>query len=258
VRFLRRILVGAAVLLALLLGAAWVVPPVMDWSRQRAAMEALASVALGRKVRIEGTIGLRLLPEPMLTARGVRVLGGEDTDRLRIGSLRLGVALGSLLRGRVVARELVLAGAEWRLPWPPEGDGFGLPSWQVGFSGRVEDGRISIGPWRISDIQLSLSGAEDGALRLDGRLAVPGVANGRPWQVVARIGEPGPGGRTWVEANLSGRDQLNGVVAAMTGTLGGAEGGAGRLSLRGPDLSRLLPGPAGPFRAEGKLRGAAS
>ena len=76
-RFLRRILVGIAVLLALLLGAAWVVPPRMDWGRQRDAMEALASAALGRKVRIEGAIGLTLLPVPMLNASGVRVLGGS-------------------------------------------------------------------------------------------------------------------------------------------------------------------------------------
>ena len=117
-RGLRRIGLLMASLLVVLLGVALVLPPLWDWSRQRETMEAFAAAALGRPVRIEGAISLTLLPEPTLSAGRVQVLGDSDGGELRIRSLRLGVALWPLLRGRVVAKELVLRGPELRLPWP--------------------------------------------------------------------------------------------------------------------------------------------
>ena len=248
----RGIGVVAACLLVFLLGVAWVLPPLWDWSRQRDTMEAFAAAALGRPVRIEGAIGLTLLPEPMLTAGRVRVQGDADAGELRIRSLRLGVALGPLLRGRVVARDLVLVGPELRLPWPPAGGmapGIVLPSWYAGFAGRIEDGQLWLGALGLRDIQATIATGEDGALSIAGRVQAAGQA----WQLAARIGQPGEDGIAGIELTSTGRDRGAGTVLAINGAVGGKGGLNGRLTLHGPDLSVWTPAPPVAFRAEGSL-----
>lgn len=252
-RGLRRIGIVAAGLLVFLLGVALVLPPLWDWNRQRDTMEAFAAAALGRAVRIEGAISLTLLPEPMLSAGRVRVLGGADEGELRIRSLRLGVALWPLLRGRVVARELVLRGPELRLPWPPTSPLLTLPAWYAGFAGRVEDGQMHIGAISVRDIQANLVSTDDGALTVSGRAPM----GGHLWQLSARIGQPGRDGAASTDITVTGRDRAAGHGLAFTGSLGGVSGLRGRLSVHGQDLSLWLPAPAMAFRAEGALRQAA-
>lgn len=249
-RGLRRIGLLMASLLVVLLGVALVLPPLWDWSRQRETMEAFAAAALGRPVRIEGAISLTLLPEPTLSAGRVQVLGDSDGGELRIRSLRLGVALWPLLRGRVVAKELVLRGPELRLPWPLVSPAAALPAWYAGFAGRIEDGQISIGAVTLRDIQASLTATEDGTLSIAGRLPLMG----QPWQLSARIGQPASDGMAAADITLTGRDRAMGHSAALAGSLGGTSVPRGMLSVYGPDLSLWLPAPAMAFRAEGELR----
>ena len=256
-RWLSRSAVGVVGLLAVLLAAAWVLPAFWDWSRQRATMEALAGLALGRTVHIEGAIALTLLPEPMLTASGVRVLNGAEAGELHVQSLRLGVAMWPLLRGQVVARELVLSGAELRLPWPPisaaSAPAMAIPAWYGGFGGRVENGRIAIGALRLQDIQLSVSSSDAGILTLSGRLGMPGGA-GQSWDIAVRLGQPEADGTAALDATLNGRKRLAGVSLAFAGRLGGSAGLVGRLRAQGPDLSQLMIAPALAFQADGPLR----
>jgi uncharacterized protein involved in outer membrane biogenesis len=96
VRAARFVLGGLAGLLILILGAAWLLPSVLDWNRYRTSFEALASSALGQPVAIEGPITLTLLPHPVLTASRVSVGATSelrDGSYIAVDSLRLRVAL---------------------------------------------------------------------------------------------------------------------------------------------------------------------
>ncbi len=245
----RRIGLGAAILLSCLIAAAWLLPPLWDWNRQRETMEAFAAAALGRPVHIAGGIKLTLLPEPMLVADQVQLPGAGSAGELRIRSLRLGVGLAALLGGRIVARHLVLQGPELTLPWPPAPADIAAPAWYAGLDGRIEEGRISIGAVRLSDITADISVAEDGVLSLAGQLTMAGAA----WRVSGRLGQAGPVGGG-IELTLSGQASAAGTRIGFTGEMRGEAGIGGRLSMQGPDLSAWLPVPPTRFRAEGALR----
>lgn len=63
-------------------------------------MGAFVGLALGHTVHIEGTIGLTLLPELMLTATGVHVLNVANGGELHVQSLLLGSRRGRYCGGR--------------------------------------------------------------------------------------------------------------------------------------------------------------
>ena len=118
---LQRLRLFAALLvlsLAVTVTAAWIVPRVLDWGQYRAAVEAVASAGLGRPVRIAGPIRLSLLPEATLVAGDVTVPDTGDGASATAAQLRLRVALGALLAGRIEPQDLALRGVQMRLPWP--------------------------------------------------------------------------------------------------------------------------------------------
>ena len=95
------------IVVAMAVGALWASPAWLDWGRYRDSIASLVAAGIGRPVRITGQVALHLLPQPVLTASGVEVEDAGDGISLRTRELRLGVALGPLLAGRVQARELV-------------------------------------------------------------------------------------------------------------------------------------------------------
>ncbi|MGE5516345.1 MAG: AsmA family protein [Bacteroidota bacterium] len=95
---------GALALLAV------AVPPMIDWSGTRDQIAQRIATATGRPVRIEGKLGLRLLPSPALAAEGL-VIGnpaGMPGELARVERLRLKLALLPLLTGSVRVRSLEL------------------------------------------------------------------------------------------------------------------------------------------------------
>src|ERR1700758_305238 len=140
-RALRNLGIAAAALLALLLGAAWVVPQHLDWDRTRGTLAGFASQVLGRKVRIEGHVSLNLLPNPTLTANGISVADTGDGIAISAAALRLQVALPALLRGRIEPRDLVLQSPVMRVPFPFSPSAVAnRPAWLRGLAARIEDG----------------------------------------------------------------------------------------------------------------------
>ncbi|WP_332683527.1 AsmA family protein [Bosea sp. (in: a-proteobacteria)] len=127
--FLAGLLVAA--LLAALLG-----PGFVDWREYRPHFEQRIGAALGLETRIAGDIGLRLLPSPRLTLRGVR-LGGPDsaTSAANIERLTVELALSSLARGEFRLTEAeadgmaltLVADAAGAVLMPPR-RGTGLPA----------------------------------------------------------------------------------------------------------------------------------
>ncbi len=248
-----RLLAAAlASLLVLAAAAAAIVPPMLDWNRYRGAIASLAASAIGHPVRIDGPVSLSLLPEPVLTASRIGVADEAGHFALTARALRLRVALGPLLGGRIDARDLTLTGAALWLAWPLgfRPDVARLPAWLTGLAARVEDGRLLIGGFSLTGIDATL--ARD---PLTGTLAAAGIATlyGRSWRFTAHLSPPGGDGSAALALTLDGEGALAGTGGRFSGQMAADGSFAGRVSGRGGDLSLLLPAPVMAWQAEGRL-----
>jgi uncharacterized protein involved in outer membrane biogenesis len=249
-RLLGWLLGALATLVVLTALAAWLVPPMLDWTRYRGEIIALASGTLGRSVRIDGPISLTLLPQPVLTAAAVSVDGGDATIAVR--SLRLRVALWPLLRGKVAARDLVMRDFDMHVPWPitvPSG-AVHRPEWLAAVSARIEHGRVFLGDLVFTDIDADLSTAAT-----TGGTAASGTArlSGNTWHVSLRLSPPGADGSVAIDVALDGQGKLQDTGATLAGQIAGDGTLGGRVTARGPNLAALLPAPAVAFKADGRL-----
>jgi uncharacterized protein involved in outer membrane biogenesis len=251
----RFLLAAVGLLLAVGLAAAWLLPPRLDWSRYRGAIATLASERLGREVSIAGPVSLRVLPEPVLMADGVSLADAGDGIAIRAAQLRLRVALGALVRGRIDARELVLHGVDMHVPWPfqPIRIAAGAPGWFAVASVSVEDSRLSIGHLSFSGIAATLTTDV-----LTGSYAAAGVVqfSGRTWQFTTRLSGPGQDGTAGLDLSLDGRGTVQGVGATLSGQIQADGRFGGRLTGRGPDLSQLVAAPQVPFTLHGRVSAA--
>jgi hypothetical protein len=290
VRGLRWLPAGLALLIAAAVAGVWLLPSMLDWNRYRATIAELASARVGLPVAIDGPISLTLLPHPTLTAGRVSLAGGGGTATAR--ELRLQVALGPLLAGRIDARDLVLRGLDVRLPWAPSAGPALLaraaPDWLSHVSARVEGGRLSIGGLVLSGIDATLATSDTtgsymlaGTARLgeppaakapetapgaggaggkrvadrqaDGRQADGRRAGEQGWHFTARLSRPGGDGAVGLELAVDGLGRLVGLGGSLTGQVRRDGTLAGQVALRGPDLAQLLPAPAVAFRAQGRV-----
>ncbi len=237
--------------IGLTVAAAWFVPRFLDWGQYRAAVEAVASAGLGRPVRIAGPIRLSLLPEATLVAGDVTLPDTGDGASATASQLRLRVALGALMAGRIEPQDLVLRSAHMRLPWPLTAlVSVGLVA-PAGLHARVEDSTLAIGGLQVTAI--------DGELRVDpttGLLSAAGLASvmERAWQMTGRLGRAGADGSATVEITLDGQGSAVGTGGTLSGQIAPDGGLAGRVSGRGPDLSLLLPAPGVAWKADGQIK----
>jgi uncharacterized protein involved in outer membrane biogenesis len=105
------ILYGLAGLLVLLIAAILIGPSLIDWNAHKGRILAAIEEQTGRKAAIDGDIDLTVFPSPALRVGGVRIAnftGAKTADMLRLKELRLRVAIGALLEGRVVVEQLDL------------------------------------------------------------------------------------------------------------------------------------------------------
>jgi hypothetical protein len=233
------------------LAAAWLVPPLLDWNQYRDDIAHLVSDKLGRAVHIDGNVSLQLLPQPTLTAARISVAEADDGLAMKLGELRLRLALGPLLSGRIDAQELELRGLDVKLPWPYAPAPFSLrsPTWLQSVSARIEGGRLQIGSVAVTGIAATLGTGEAGSTALAGQATISGAA----WHLTARLAQPDALGAAGLDLSLDGQGRMQGLGAMFSGQIAPDGTVAGRVSGRGPDLSRLLPAPAVPFKAEGRL-----
>ena len=245
---------GTALLLLALL-AAWQLPSHLDWNRYRGAIATVASARLGRPVTIGGQIRLLVLPEAVLVADGVTLADRGDGVSARIGALRLRIALGPLLRGRLVPRRLELDDPAVVLPWPlPRGAVTAVhPGVSGGFTASVEGGSLRLGGVTLSGI--------NGGVQIDpdtGAFAAQGVAGlaGLPWRFTTLIGAPGADGISLLTVTLDGQGVALGTGGTVRGRILAGGSVQGSLALRGDNLAHLMPGPALPWRLQGKFEAA--
>ncbi len=245
-------LIGLASFVVLAVLAIWQVPQWLDWTRYRATIEVLATTMLGRTVVIQGPIALTILPEPSLTATQVGIGTGSSNDvSIHVKALRLRVALWPLLTGHIEARDLVLGGADVRIPWPAEARVLRAhpPAWLGAFAARIEDGSFRIGRIGISGIDATLTSSETGAFSVSGSAKF----SGQDWHFGARLTSPGADDAVGLDATLDGQGKAAGLSASVAGQLGADGSFDGNISSRGTNLSALVPAPPVAFRADGRL-----
>lgn len=244
----RRITLGLLVALPLLLVAAlWFGPRLTDWNEHRDRLAILAAGRLGQPVKLSGSVKLGLLPQPMLEAGGVTIGGPDSGLSIQARALRLRLDLGALLRFRLEPREVVLVGAEIRLPWPPtSGQPFRPPPWLTELRGRIEDSRIIIGSVVLERVTAELAaGAATDALKIDGRFRWRNLDT----TFQTTLGRPGWDDAAPMDLTLSAANaslSTSGVLLPEGGFEGSLQGG-------GSDLSALVPGPPGEFRLRGRI-----
>lgn len=248
--FLRPLAWISAFVAALAVLAAWLVPPRLDWTTYRDALEQIATAQLGREFRIEGPFAMTLLPAPRLVARGVRI--GEDGEGVTGSAeeLRLTLALGRLLIGEVAVTELTLVAPRLMvrdLPVPLWAASIRPAPFLAGTRVTLERGTLVVGGVTLSDVSARL--AAQGPL---GPYTVAGSfgLGALPVEAQLTLGRAGIDGAATLEAAFSSR----GARVSTSGVV--LHGGfvfSGQVEAEGPDLSALLPAPPLPFRAEARL-----
>lgn len=240
--------------IALLL-TVWIVPAMLDWNRYRSEIADFAAAELGRPVRIGGDVTLKLLPRAVLTAADVTFPDQGDGVSAHLQALRLEVAVGPLLRGRLVVRDLVLGAPALTLPWPlPARLGSPIPPYvRHAFTARLEGGSVALGAVAVTGIDAAVrSDAATGALRIAGAAALAGA----PWRFSTTLGAPDADGRGALSISVDGQDAFAGTAGSFAGSL--AQGIlAGQVEGRGPDLAQLAAAPHGAWQARGPFTAAA-
>ncbi len=246
-RALRVLGVLAALLAVLAAAGAWIVPGELDWSRYRRPIEGFVSAALGRPVGIGGEVRLSVLPEPELIARDVRI--GEGDAAVVAGSIRLRVALLPLFAGRLEPREIVLAEPRLRLPWPLPAATLprAPPSTGEGLRLRLAGGTLEIGRLAVDRIDLMLTaGGAAGGFDAEGTA----LLFGRRLHLTARLTDAGADGSAGLTVTVA---DDGGMSARLSGQIDAEGEFAGQVRLTASSFATLLPGPAVPFEAEGRL-----
>ncbi|MBB5702691.1 uncharacterized protein involved in outer membrane biogenesis [Ochrobactrum daejeonense] len=97
-----RIFVIVGGLLVLLLTAALIVPPFVDWSGYRADFEREATRILGRPVKVAGDVSARLLPFPSVAFSDVRVGADATHPVMTVDTFSMDAELMPFLRGQLL------------------------------------------------------------------------------------------------------------------------------------------------------------
>jgi hypothetical protein len=233
----------------------WLVPAMLDWTRFRTAIAGFAAAELGRPVTIGGGVTLSLLPSAVFTAGDVNFPDQGDGVSAHLHALRLQVAILPLLSGRLVVRDLVLGEPVLQLPWPlPANLGAPVPPYvRRPFAARVEQGSVQIGGVAVTGIDAALhSDAVSGALGILGSARLAGA----PWRFSTSLGAPDLTGQTSLDLSVDGEREFAGTGGRLSGVIS-YRTLDGRIEGHGPDLSRLMAGPAGAWHIEGPFTAAA-
>ncbi len=108
---MNKFLIGVGVFLAIFVAAIVIGPGLIDWNSYKADLTAQAERFTGRKLTINGTIEISILPTPALVANDVHlsnVDGASGADMVSLKSLQVRVALGPLLAGQLKVQSVRL------------------------------------------------------------------------------------------------------------------------------------------------------
>lgn len=251
---MRKILIGFAVTLTLILLAALIVPSFIDWNRFKAEIESQARLATGRELTIGGDISFSVLPAPTLAVAEValaNIPGASETPLLRLKRLDAQISLLPLLTGKIKIARFDLQQPEIFLEITPEGQN----NWTFAATPQAEE---APGPATVPetgeangaapDIRLDELNIRDGAVtytnrQTDTQLQITGIK--------ATLSANSLQGPFTIDASVT----LNGTALALESSVGNLAGtratpvtatldidsGKGRIDFRG---SVADPGPA--------------
>ncbi|MBX5454281.1 MAG: AsmA family protein [Acidobacteriia bacterium] len=239
-------------LASLAAAAAAIAPELIDWNSYRTEIETLASTKLHTKLRIEGPIALRLLPEPEFAAQNITVEDPRLSARFAAKSMYMRLSLLSLLAGQLAVEDIALRGPDMRLSWPlspqihlPRRPP--LPGQPLHM--RVTAGHLAIGGLILTEINAGfLIGGPAGGYTAEGTAR----AWGRPFSFALRLTDFGLDGSAGLTLNLR-EEGPSGLKARFSGQIATDGSLGGTLGVTGTDLSALVPAPASPFSAEGRF-----
>jgi hypothetical protein len=235
-RVARRII---AVLVVIGLAAVAIVylPRIASGNYHRAAIERLASDALGRRVSIAGPIELSLLPDPQLRADTITI-GSPKGGLITAATLKLDLAPLPLLLGRLRATRLTLRKPDVTLPWPLPGGAAAVapPLWLASLHATIVDGVFRLGSLTFDHVDLSIfTGGPNAVLAASGTLTIGGMpasvtldidntGGAAPAPVQSTIRLDGNAGRMAFKGTLDHASVLRGTLSGMLAGLGGTSG----------------------------------
>ncbi|ACL55737.1 AsmA-like C-terminal region-containing protein [Methylobacterium nodulans] len=182
---MRDILTALAGLVILILVAALVVPPFVNWEGQRAAVDAALARSLGVEARSDGRLEIRFLPSPRLRIDHL-VLGRPGRPALDARFVKAEIALTPLLSGEIRFTETKIGRAEVTVPVTEGGALIVPPDFGAALGGRdlaVEDLRVS---QLLFTTLVPATGRTDQFYAESVRLAAPRLAG--PWRVEGDAG----------------------------------------------------------------------
>ncbi|HKY93787.1 MAG TPA: AsmA family protein [Kiloniellales bacterium] len=269
-RRLKWVVVGLfAVVVALAVAAYAIVTnyPVEDL---KALIQDEVKTATGRKLAIDGTVEMQVLPSPAIVMEGVRLENapwGAAPDMVTLGHVEAEVAFWPLINGDIEVRRLLLSDASVSLERTAEGEA----NWHMGERGggsgslphfaavKIERAKVTlddrqhelagtltlaelglVAPDLAGPMAVTLTGALD-ELPLDLELtlpAAPALVEGgvQPVEIAGRVGD---------------------ATLQLAGKIGPWESGANdfRVSVQGKDLQVFAPElPAGHFQLEAQVQ----
>ncbi|WP_417769319.1 AsmA family protein [Stappia sp.] len=160
---MKRLLVGLVCLLSLLLAAAFVVPLLLPKDAIRAELIAQIEQRTGWRLRLDGPVGLSLLPGFRLTAEDVGISVGGAGEFARAGEVDFGLAWGGLFGGEVRLTHVALERPAISLEIGEDGQ----PNWGVASaaeaSGPASGAGFPVDRWSAATQAISESNSEGGA-----------------------------------------------------------------------------------------------
>jgi len=170
---MKKLLIGIAVVLAIIVGAAIVAPQFVPLDAVKDRITAQVKAATGRDLAIDGDIHLSLLPNAEIDIDGMtlaNVPGGAAASMVRLGGLRVKLRLLPLLVGSVEIARFVLVdpvinleiGADGRANWifvAQEGDEGGeapaaSPSAPSATAPGAEGGGVALNDLKLGDVRI--------------------------------------------------------------------------------------------------------
>lgn len=167
---MKRLLVGLVCLLFVLLAAAFVVPLLLPKDAIRAELIAQIEQRTGWRLRLDGPVGLSLVPGFRLTAEDVGISVGGAGEFARAGEVDFGLAWGGLFGGEVQLTHVVLERPAISLEIGEDGQ----PNWGMAGGGAATTGEAGgtgfpADRWSAATQAISESNAENGG---EGALAL--------------------------------------------------------------------------------------
>lgn len=264
---MRKLLIGVAVVVVVLIAAVLVVPSFIDWNGYKPEIQAAAKSATGRDLRLDGDIGLSVLPSPSLSVQNVsfaNIEGGSTPEMVQLESLRVHVALLPLLSGRIhvtsvtlvkptiVLERLADGRANWEFPSDaaaaPAGGGAGgggtasAPAVALD-SAKIEDGTVVYrdatggAEHRVEALNLTVAaGGLQGPFDVDGSFTYQGM----PMTLAASSGRLDGQRANPIKLTVSAAEKA--LTVTVSGSLNTAQGPSftGEANIEAPDLGAAI------------------